>query len=132
MIPCHTAILYGNVGLVSGASVAVADAMFELTPAIIDKVAFETGRSDGLVLATLNKDSDVTVGRMMLLMACCVAVDIGRSDGFVLATLNIESEVVLILLMACWVAALTGKSEGAVLYRFPSPTMSLVMPLTVP
>ena len=51
LLPCRTETLDGNVGLVSGARVAVAEAMFELTPAIIDKVAFETGGSGGLVLA---------------------------------------------------------------------------------
>ena len=40
---------------------AVAEAIFELTFASIDKVAFETGRSEGCVLATLNRDRLVTV-----------------------------------------------------------------------
>ena len=72
--------------MASGASGAVADAMFELTFAIADRVAVDIGKSDGFVLATLNNDSDVIVGRMMLLMACWVAVLTGRSDGLVLAT----------------------------------------------
>ena len=55
LIPCHTAILYGKVGLASGAKGAVADAMFELTFAKADRVALDIGKSDGFVLATFPK-----------------------------------------------------------------------------
>ena len=61
LIPCQTVTLDGNVGLVSGARVEATEPMVELTPAIIDKVASETGRSDGAVLDTFPKPNVVGV-----------------------------------------------------------------------
>ena len=133
-------MLYGKVGLASGASGAVAEPMFELTFASADKVAFEIGKSEGLVLATLPRP--IVVGVMPFTVPYKLEVPltlipfqtailygkVGLTSGAKGAVADPMFE--LTFARADKVALDIGKSDGFVLATFPNPKLLGVIALT--